>query len=212
MTSESLPNAWGERNDPYLDMAEHLAAVARREFEPAAYTQPHARGATEPFEKYLRAAGFELGYVSLLVERASRASGDWSTRPGSLRELALNFRLAVGRAEEALAKGWVAEAAQSASAVAICWQQLRDRQAEVDALGEDVQRAATRKGEAAAEEELRALAAAGERPYRDVWSEDVQRRLAITQRGAKRVWEQVSKDFPHLSSTRGVPKRGRAKA
>lgn len=192
------------------DMAEHLAGVARATFTPEAYTDLAEPGHTDGVERYLQAASWECAHISLLLERAAEAAGGWSYGPGSLWDATCRLQRAITAASEALQAKDVGRSAREFTAVALLWRALRDRQKEIDGLRQDVQLAATRQGEEAAEAQLTALAAAGERPKGVEWREEAARNFNLTDRAARRVWDAVAKDYPQLSSSQGKPKARRA--
>lgn len=194
-------------------MTAHLAAQARQNFSPEAYAVHGAPGYSDDVTRYLRAVSWEHAHLAGLLNDAVRASGQWlPMAPGSLNELSWQLGLAIKWADAALTSGDIGQAAQAFTAVALHWANLRRRQAEVDALAGDVQRAATLAGEEAAEAELRALVQAGERPVGRQWREEAARKHTLTERAARRAWDAVVTDFPTLASSAGKPKAGRAKA
>lgn len=194
--------------DPARMMTEHLAAEAKAGYSPEAYTDLYALGHTESVDRYLRAASWEVTHLHGLLSDAARLTGEWESGP--LSNLAFKLAGAVGRAHGALANNAVVEVAKEFTVVALLWKELRDRSDELAKLSGDVQRAATVTGEEAAEQQLRALAAAGERPVGEHWREAALVNFRpITARGARRVWDRVASDFMTLSSAAGKPKARR---
>lgn len=191
-------------------MAEHLAGVARSTFTPEAYTDLAEPGHTDSVAKYLQAASWECAHLTSLLQSAAEAAGSWAYEPGSLWDAAMRFRIAIDSASSALQAGDVERVAREFTAVALRWHALRGRQLEIDGLQEDVQLAATRKGEERAEAQLKALATAGERPKGVEWRAEAVRSFNLTDRAARRVWDTVAQVHPQLSSTRGKPKTRRA--